>query len=277
MILRRNSGHPKVFWIQRVLARNGYSVPLSGHLDAVTEEAVEQFQASHLGANGRPLAVDGEVTVGGRATWWALGHASGVRAQQQPGVPDGKNARVLAILAPGKRGAALLAAVAELGVREQPDGSNGGPHVDVYTGKWRVPWCALFASWAIRHGLDRYHAFPPHRGLASVAKIARWASENGAVIGEPAYRDAVPDVLDVGTLADGSPPLAPQPGDLFLMLRAGGTGVDVGRGHTGFVLAVEQRTILTIAGNEANAVRCRRRARATIAGYVSMDGIVGAS
>jgi hypothetical protein len=41
-------------------------------------------------------------------------------------------------------------ALSQVGVKEQPKGSNRGPMVDKYTGGNAVPWCALFVLWCFR-------------------------------------------------------------------------------------------------------------------------------
>ena len=51
---------------------------------------------------------------------------------------------------------ALKIAIQEIGVREQPDGSNTGPRVREYqAATWLPgtgwPWCAAFCGWAYRH------------------------------------------------------------------------------------------------------------------------------
>lgn len=265
-ILRLGSTGPDVRWVQERLRRGGYSVPLSGVYGDETEEAVRTFQAGHLGTNRRQLVVDGEVLVRGDATWWALAHPGG--AAQDGHVPADKDGALrLARKAPtAARAAVLEAAAAEVGVREKPDGSNGGPRVDEYTDGWRVAWCALFVSWCVRRGTGRDQAFPPHRARASVQKIAAWGAERGLVRREASWPGEYPEVLAGRPIAD------PVPGDVFLMLDAGGDGVDAGRGHTGFVLRVNRDTVDTVEGNVGNGVRVRRRERRTIAGYVQVLG-----
>jgi hypothetical protein len=48
---------------------------------------------------------------------------------------------------------ALAMARTQIGVKEQPPGSNSGPQVTVYqktTGAYREPWCASFAKWSYK-------------------------------------------------------------------------------------------------------------------------------
>jgi putative peptidoglycan binding protein/CHAP domain-containing protein len=221
--------------MQALLAGQGYTVgPVDGDFGEMTLAAVVQFQMAHVGSSGTPLDPDGVV---GSQTWWALVNASGASqggSVPTPPVPaDAERARILGI------------ARAELGTKEDPDGSNGGPRVDVYTGAWRVPWCALFVSWVLRQ-LPDGSPFG-ERPLAAVRRIRDWGIDNNR------YH---------------SDPFSPGPADVFIMMKKGLDGVDTGHGHTGFVADALPETIVTVEGNCANAVRSRERQRSTISGYV---------
>ena len=239
-ILTIGSKGAKVAELQDRLKALGFDAgPTTGQFDGVTLAAVRQFQATHADAAGKPLDDDGRV---GPLTWDALlAHETPEGAEVADDVRELPDA--------GKRRVAILnTARGELGVKENPWGSNGGSRVDVYTQRWRVPWCALFVSWAIATALHR-KAFPPHERLASVAKVRAWAFDHGHLS------------------ARWSSP-APRPGDLFLMSQPGGAGVDTGHGHCGFVYAVEPEYVTTIEGNCAQGVRSRRRLRSTISDWV---------
>ena len=239
-ILTIGSKGAKVAELQDRLKALGFDAgPTTGVFDAVTLTAVRQLQATHTDATGKPLDDDGRV---GPLTWDAL-----VAHETPEGAEDDRPRGDLPAEGTRRR-AILFSAYAELGVVESPWGSNGGPRVDVYTQRWRVPWCALFVSWVIGFALDR-KAFPPHARLASVAKIRSWAFDHGHLS------------------ARWSSP-APRPGDLFLMTQPGGAGVDTGHGHCGFVYAVEPEYVTTIEGNCAQGVRSRRRLRSTISDWV---------
>lgn len=271
-VLKLGSAGDDVRRLQRALARNGYPVPVNGVYGEETEGAVELFQASHLDRDGHPLGVDGEVSVGWRWTWWALMSAG--RGQVQAGPPATAKAAWASLHGTGLAGRrldVLRVACTEVGVEEEPDGSNTGPRVKDYLDGWTPPppWCALFVSWCLRRAAGgdekKALAFPPHRSRASVTKIAAWGAANGKLRREPRFAGKQAEVL--ASCDDVSEPRA---GDMFLMLRAGAEGVDSGRGHTGFVLAVEPDHVVTVEGNCANAVRCRRRLRADLAGYVAV-------
>lgn len=138
---------------------------------------------------------------------------------------------------PGPRGQLLRVAYGELGVQEDPNGSNGGPRVDVYTNKWRVPWCALFVSWAVRQVDIANKTSVLHTPIASVVGWRDWFADHAQLY--PPY---------------------PVPGDAFLMLYHDGDGVDTGHGHIGLVLSSGSDIITTIEGNASNGVRsCIRR------------------
>lgn len=64
--------------------------------------------------------------------------------------------RLAQLVAPRKttRQRAVAVALAEVGVKEHPAGSNSGPRVSEYqavTGAYEAPWCASFATWVWAH------------------------------------------------------------------------------------------------------------------------------
>lgn len=226
--------------IQQFLTEAGYAIPqpelmAMRFLDG-TYAAVRAFQASHVGPSGHPLTEDGVV---GDETSWALQH------------PGGSNAYILdgwRYDASSVRDAVrpvLDTAVAEIGVAEQPDGSNDGPQVRKYTAPDFIgdPWCALFAVWAFVKGLGTC----PFGRLAATWSIYEWAKQNGRVLGDAA---------------------TPQPGDLFLILR-GEEHDQNRRGHTMIICAdLGGGKYATVAGNESNAVRGGIRSRSAISATV---------
>jgi hypothetical protein len=133
----------------------------------------------------------------------------------------------LAAAAPTSAGQAVLNAVrGEVGVKEQPPGSNDSPRIAMYrqatAGSGVGPWCAYFASWAARqagvplgdHG----------QGFGSVSSVWSWAQSAGKAM--PA----------------GS---KPAPGDLIVW----------GSRHIGIVSSVDPNgTIHTIEGNSSDRV-----------------------
>jgi len=137
----------------------------------------------------------------------------------------------------GSRGQQIAAiATAELGVAEEPAGSNNGARIAEYrtatTGSGVGPWCAYFTSWvAGRAGVP---IGPDGSGLGYVPTVRTWAEETGRYI--PA----------------GSGPA--QVGDLVLFDRGGDGVLD----HIGVVTGVSpDGSIQTVEGNSSDKVSAR--------------------
>ena len=139
-----------------------------------------------------------------------------------------------AMPAGGSAGARIVAAVQnEVGVAEQPPGSNDSPRIAEYRSATAGapgpgPWCAYFTSWAARqagvplgdHG----------QGFGSVDAVYAWAQSAGK---------AIP--------ANSVPPTPPQPGDLIVWDE-----------HIGVVESVTpDGRISTIEGNSSDRVSKR--------------------
>jgi hypothetical protein len=127
--------------------------------------------------------------------------------------------------------AIVNAALPEVGVSEQPPGSNDSPRIAQYrqatAGSGVGPWCAYFASWAARqagvpigdHG----------QGFGAVSDVYGWAQKTGR---------AIPNGSGV----------KPQPGDLIVW----------GGEHIGIVQSVDANgSIHTIEGNSSDKVSQR--------------------
>jgi CHAP domain len=143
---------------------------------------------------------------------------------------------------PGRR--ALLAAQAEIGVRETPYGSNNAPRISEYrtatTGSAPgVPWCAYFVSWAARQ------AGAPigeqGQGYGAVEQIASWAERTGRLV---------------------PPGTPPEPGDLILF----------GGRHVGIVESVgTDGRLTTVEGNHRNSVQRVERTLGEATGFVRLS------
>jgi hypothetical protein len=126
---------------------------------------------------------------------------------------------------------ALAAAQAEVGVAEQPPGSNDGPRIAEYrtatAGSGVGPWCAYFTSWAAAQaGAPLGEA---GQGFGTVEAVYAWAQRTGRAM--PA-----------------GPGVVPSPGDLIVW----------GGRHIGIVESVDaDGSIHTIEGNSSNAVSRR--------------------
>jgi hypothetical protein len=157
------------------------------------------------------------------------------------------SATPLASLAPASSSTAgqraLAAAESQLGVSEQPPGSNDGPGLETYRDAVAgaapgEPWCAYFASWAAGQAGAPIGA--SGQGLGSVSEITDWAASTGRL-------------LPAGA--------TPQPGDLILF----------GDRHVGLVESVNpDGTLTTVEGNYANAVSRVTRSPGEATGYVRL-------
>jgi hypothetical protein len=134
--------------------------------------------------------------------------------------------------------AALQVAETQVGVTEQPPGSNDGPQIAEYRTATQgayagAPWCAYFVSWcAAQAGAP----IGDHgQGLGSVAEITDWARSTGRLTQTPA------------------------PGDLILF----------GTEHVGIVKSVNaDGSLTTVEGNASNGVREETRWPSEATGYV---------
>src|SRR6266542_5151847 len=133
---------------------------------------------------------------------------------------------------PGQGGTqALAAAQGQVGVAEQPPGSNDGPQIAQYrsatAGSGVGPWCAYFVSWAAAQaGAPLGEA---GQGFGSVSALYAWGQRTGRAT--PA-----------------GPGVRPNPGDLIVW----------GGRHVGIVESVDpDGSIHTIEGNSSNAVSRR--------------------
>jgi hypothetical protein len=144
----------------------------------------------------------------------------------------------------GPGGSALLAAVqGEVGVTEQPPGSNEAPRIAQYrqatAGSGVGPWCAYFTSWAAREA-----GMPlgdNGQGFGSVDALYAWAQQSGR---------AVPN----------GPGVVPRPGDLVVWDE-----------HIGVVESVlPDGSVQTIEGNSSDRVSRRTHPADSALGYVRM-------
>jgi hypothetical protein len=141
-------------------------------------------------------------------------------------------------------GAALLRAVqGEVGVAEQPPGSNDSPRIAQYrqatAGSGVGPWCAYFTSWAAREA--GVPVGEQGQGFGSVDALYGWAQRAGR---------AVPN----------GPGVVPRPGDLIVWDE-----------HIGVVESVKpDGSIATIEGNSSDQVSRRVHDAGSALGYVRM-------
>jgi cell wall-associated NlpC family hydrolase len=139
---------------------------------------------------------------------------------------------------------ALAAATGELGVQEEPPGSNDGPRIAEYraatAGAASTPgrWCAYFVSWAAAQAGSPLGE--EGQGYGGVSQIHDWAERTGRLLppGEP-----------------------PRPGDLILF----------GSEHVGIVESVGPGDRLTtVEGNHADRVDRVERSLGEATGFVRL-------
>lgn len=248
-VYRMGSKGPQVSAIQRKFQALGYSLDADGIFGRRTRDVVTTFQAA------QGLAVDGEV---GPNTMAALDGARPTVKPPDPKDGDYTYAEVLRrnpnLAAP--QAAVLRRALDFLGARELY-GTNSGPEIEPMVGGWAAhvgvdpgspapPWCAIFASSAIKQGLRKrdWNDTPMREWLPSAHAYEQWAKRVGA------WEET------------------PEPGAVAVIKykdRPAG-GYD---GHVGLVCWVDAMgRITTVDGNVTDAVGLRTRAPADIRGYV---------
>jgi CHAP domain-containing protein len=138
----------------------------------------------------------------------------------------------------------IRVARAELGVHEQPDGTNRGPRVNQYQdvctpGYHGYPWCVAFLQWV----MQTCGVGPIANSTAGVYALLDWARKHGLARSKP------------------------QKGHLVCFIR--------GAGHIGIVEEVfaNGRDFTTLEGNAANAVRRRQHSTAEPVAFVQVPGV----
>lgn len=193
-----------------------------GEFGRATTEAVELFQIRHTDNQGRPLTVDGEV---GAASWGALFGAETV-PQSPDRVRDKLSAEVIAV------------AGEEVGVMEEPPGSNRGKKVQQYQKLVGIdpgePWCAAFV----------YYCFATAAGrLKRKNPMETSDCKSGQVLDlwNRARRASRVKTISPDEAADD--PSRVKPGMVFIISTSGE------HGHTGLVAGVHGNRLETIEGN----------------------------
>jgi hypothetical protein len=191
-------------------------VEVNGVFDTQTVNAVKLFQARFEDLTGRPLIVDGQA---GSITWGAMFGPESVPSNFEP--PTELAREVIEF------------AATQIGVMEQPRGSNRGPRVDEYLrsvgldpNDGSFPWCVGFTYSCYEAAARRLGVANPHFRTGGV--LEHWKRTRGRRI---AAADAQND-----------PELIPV-GSLFILSTGGGNG------HTGIVTGVAHGRLVTIEGN----------------------------
>ena len=206
--------------VQRRLVERGCGpLDVNGQFDNKTRAAVRLFQARFPDRTGAALVVDGKI---GPLTWEALFGEGSVTAVT--GAADSLLAKTIEI------------ASGEVGVMEEPPGSNRGPKVDQYLraagldpAQGSFAWCAAFVYWCFdqaAQGLGR-----PNPVIRTAGVLDHWRR---------AGQKGVPRLAAAEAIGD---PGRIRPGMIFVLDTGGGSG------HTGFVERVEGGRLITLEGN----------------------------
>jgi hypothetical protein len=150
---------------------------------------------------------------------------------------------------------ALEIALTQEGVSEDPKGSNWGPKIKEYLAaaglKASAPWCMSFVVWCFDQAAKELNVKNP---LYKTGGVLYGWQQRSATLGIKTN---------------------PQPGDVFIMRFAHGTG------HTGIVESVDETHVHTIEGNtnddgsrEGYEVARRSRLKTSIMAYLRADKAV---
>jgi CHAP domain-containing protein/putative peptidoglycan binding protein len=191
----------------------------NGGFDSRTENAVKLFQARFSDAEGSSLQVDGKV---GPITWAALFGTESVAIVHE--VADPLLARVLEV------------AASQIGVMEQPPGSNRGPQVDKYLravglnpAAGSFAWCVAFVYWCFDQAAQTLQE--PNPMIKTAGVLDHWdaAGQRGIRRISSATAEDTPTLI--------------RPGQIFVISTGGG------HGHSGLVELTRGGKLTTIEGN----------------------------
>ncbi|HLW20199.1 MAG TPA: CHAP domain-containing protein [Cyclobacteriaceae bacterium] len=185
-----------------------------GNYGPKTVAAVKLFQSMHRDHNGNPLEMDGRI---GPITWAVLfGPESAGPSVTSPPNP--------------LLDEAVKVARSQIGVMEDPVGSNRGTEVDEYLGSVNCPpgnyWCAGFVYWCFKEAAENLNVKNPLYKTAGC--LSHWNNSQGKKISAKTAMEN---------------PTIVKPGHIFI--------IDHGRGmgHTGIIERVDGGFAYTIEGN----------------------------
>lgn len=192
-----------------------------GDFGSQTEGAVKLFQARFTDADDQPLIIDGEI---GPLTWASL-----FGTQTVPQTIEGATELATRVLQIARR---------EIGVLEQPLGTNRGPRVDEYIraaglnpAAGSFAWCVCFIFFCYKEAAAALGRPNPMIRTAGVLDLWNKAGQQGA-----------PRVTNLK--AKNNPSLV-RPGQIFVI----DTPPAGGGGHAGLVEQVIGGKLVTIEGN----------------------------
>lgn len=200
--------------VQKQLNAQGCGpVDVDGGFGPKTFAAVKLFQSRFADQNGSPLVIDGKL---GPLSWAALFGETSVPVNPEPSSQLLK--KVIEI------------AQSQIGLMEEPRGSNWGKHVKGYLNSvgldFPAAWCAAFVYWCFEEACGELGRSNPAVKTAGV--LDHWSRTKGKKI-------------SVGD-ASANPALV-KPGQVFIFSSGGG------KGHTGLVESVIGGFLVTIEGN----------------------------
>ncbi len=231
-VLRAGSSGADVSKIQQrlhdlgVRDATGKDLAVDGGFGPSTDAAVRLFQARSFDDSGQPLEVDGTV---GPMTWAALFREAVTPAP----VPAGNYLAEVINLAR-----------AQVGVMEDPLGSNRGPMVDEFLKRvglnpvgHHYAWCAAFVYWCFDEAAVKTGKSNPAPKSAGVLETWQMAGQAKHLRYTPNQAANAPELI--------------KPGFVFFL----DTGQ--GNGHMGIVAGVAGTKLTTIEGNTTNVTGSR--------------------
>jgi hypothetical protein len=231
LIVRDSADKTAVRLIQQRLRDLGFTQPakkggvepllVDGIFGRDTEDAVELFQTRHTNVHGAPLEIDGKV---GSDTWGALFGAKTVHVSETAKTDSELLQEVLDV------------ASMEVGVMEDPPGSNAGKRVQEYQRSVGISrgdaWCVAFVYWCfLTAAKNKAVTNPMEKKCRTGGVLDLW---NRA-------RDA--GITTISTNEATNNPSKVKPGMVFIISTGGG------KGHTGIVSRVIGNSLETIEGN----------------------------
>lgn len=186
---------------------------LTGNYGPKTTQAVRLYQATHRDQNGLPLEIDGKV---GSLTWYTMFGPDSITVSNEPAT---------ALLSE-----VIKIAQSQIGVMEEPPGSNCGEKVETYQASVDIGagtfWCAAFVYWCFQQAAINIGRRNPVFKTGHC--MTHWRDTPGKKI-------LATDAVNKTSLV--------KPGHIFIINTGGSNG------HTGLIETVEGGFIKTIEGN----------------------------
>lgn len=198
-----------------------------------TRDAVREFQRS------QGLADDGVV---GARTLYALEHPRS-SSSFAPGWRLDKTQIPAGLIV------VVEAAVGDVGLKEDPDGSNDGPDLKKFNTSGAA-WCAV----ALYHWFKFHEGGAPWTRTASTWAFYQWAKKHKRIV--PKYAIV-------------------RPGDVWYVYRKPPVPDDTPRGHVALIVTANSTSRFScVGGNESNRVRGSVRARENATDIIRPVGLI---